>query len=319
MSVTEAPSRNPLKKTKDGYSGTREFNITGAIDKPDAFQQLFDFGLDIGLPYQDSQGNTPYPTTLISSLEVGPPPSGREVTGGSGSYYGIVTYTDITGNENGSSSGAGQLIPDGPALWSSRVGANTVQIDIDIHGSVIANSAAVPFQNVNGPVSTETLIAEWIVSQTSFQQASAFAATYNNTLNSSPFIGRDTESLWLQSMSPRSLTPIGFSTPGLIRYQATFVYKRPIFIERLNKSVSAHLLNRVDKGRQRLNEDWAPGDDPTTQLIPITHVTTSGKEAPVSQDIMLDGNGQVLEDPTNPIILFYDVIPSENHNSIGIP
>ena len=301
----EQPAPGRLHGEVDGsLSVPRQFGIV-AVDSVTAWFILRNNGFTFGAPYI-TNGKVLSAALKISDIDI--QPHGRELIGDPDNVYTAkLRYETDKGGKKQDKNGL-ELTPDGPPHFSSEQGMETIPADTDTDGGAIVNTAQVPYDPpVQIPSPTEFLIAEWIDSNTLFQDAVIFARRFVGRTNSSSWKGASEENVLCHTLLPKALDNAAFAGGGLVKFTGRFQFRD-----------TEQVGNAIKQGFQisKLNTGKLERDpDRVGQLRPITVKDKDGRPVQVSNDVFLNQSGRV-ETGGDEIVNVFSVIKKIDLNQI---
>ncbi len=264
----------------------------------------------MGVVYVDAAGFLVSPLLRARSISI--VPAGREIIGGGGTFFATAQYSTSTGGGGTKDRNGLELVPDGPAHFSSEDSLADEPTDIDRFGEPIDNSARVPYDPpFSFPRPSQFIVAEFIRSGQNWFSAENFAAAFRGRKNSTTWKGVAAGNALVHSFKPKALESAAFTDTGLVKFTLR-IERRPNTVLGI-LSFPGFNKGALDKGRMELDAN-AP-----TGLRPIMVQDEQGRQVQVSEDVPLDGNGKRL-DPNlgQRVILVFDGIPEIDINLIGI-
>lgn len=289
MSVQEGTPYQPYTVSADGISYGRAFNVS-ATSELDAQSQLESAGVERLAVLTDAYGNTPDPRIKCRSIEIQARNPAR-TTGTTGLYDCRAFY----------SSAILEPEPDGFAVWEIESSLQEVEVDVDVDGVPILNSANEPIEGIRSPRPNEIVVARFRRTTMTFFQAVNWSRQFRGRVNSTTWQGADAKEVLCHTLLPRQIQD------DEIEFLARFEFKDSYTAG--SETVAGWRTAVVDRGRRKIT--GTSGGLTTYSNI----LDDNGKT--IQDPVLLDGAGDVLPAGDDPYILIFDTLPTIDFNTLG--
>lgn len=334
--IDRRTSEQPLVVDSNGTRAYAEWTLK-ARSRVHALARMRTIGVFRGAVYKEIDNSVPDPFLMADRISVGVWDSINEQTqAGLGIYHVVTEYKPIN-----NSVGGDEIEVDGSPVWTTEEGLTDVEIDSDIHGVPIVNTAQVPIEGVTAPEPTEFQIVEWIRSNENYFKAVKFSRQYRGKTNKSAFKGADPREVLCHGFKPQALDRKAFSGGGLIKYTARLEFSnsrrirttvlrgsfgpdgirfRPVGVTKI-PGFSKVLLSQ---GKVELNPLYDHNDvanyKKRHRLRPIMMTDEAGVQHPVSEPVLLSAAGNFVhrDEDRKPFSILVEGVEEEEFNNIGI-
>lgn len=314
--IVRAPTQEPLTVNEDGSLEVPVRYSIRADDKVAAYYALVAYGVREGSVYTTHDGRVFDPDLTARGISIAP--ENREIVGSLGLWIATVRYAkDSPTGSGGGGSGNRRIVPNGPAHLAIQTSLREVKTDVDRDGVVIANTAGVPYTNVQKLTGDEVLVATWVESGLTFARAVQRDRFFRRTLNAKPFLGAKPLTLFCRGLNPEAVNADVFEKgSGLIKFQARFQFEDLDVIR--GTKVSAWHENRFSAGKRVKNADYDEDDPASEPFKPIMDGDADDKDRhAVAEDVLLNADGTArLASDGDPVLQTFKLYSETDFNTI---